>query len=386
MGSCTVRGLSLPENLEDSCQLTAWDLEKIGVTKAQKLLNWRAEIACSQTLRYMILGERDLFTLHAEPKERQLMSKNLPLVSIVIPAHNHDSYLEEAIQSVLKQDYPDVELIVLDDGSTDHTRKILEKYTGQFYWETHQNMGQANTLNKGWQMSGGKILAYLSADDVLLPNAVSTSVRYLLDHPELVMVYCDYNLIDPKSRVIRRVRAPDVSYRDMVVKSICAPGPGAFFRRDSFEAAGMWNPDLKRAPDYEFWLRLGQEGGFHRIPEVLAALRVHENSLSFAKVDNDLANEPVRIVLSYFRSEHVPADIKVSENEALSNRYLVSARLHFRSGRTRAALTHLWRALILYPRNFISGRTLRLILNGLLNRAGHRVWWKVRSFRERVGF
>ena len=78
------------------------------------------------------------------------MVNDFPLVSIVIPTYNHGPYLDDANRSVLNQDYQRVELIALDDGSTDHTQHILQKYSGVFYWETHENMGQANTLNKGW--------------------------------------------------------------------------------------------------------------------------------------------------------------------------------------------------------------------------------------------
>ena len=100
------------------------------------------------------------------------MTSLSPLVSIVIPAYNHDRYLGEAIDSILGQDYPNVELIVLDDGSTDGTRQILESYHSRFYWESHKNMGQANTLNKGWRMSKDDLLGYLSADDVLFSQAI----------------------------------------------------------------------------------------------------------------------------------------------------------------------------------------------------------------------
>lgn len=317
-------------------------------------------------------------------KEGARLNNEYPLVSIVIPAYNHADYLGEAIQSVLNQDYPNVELIVLDDGSTDYTRKVLERYTGRFHWETHCNMGQASTLNKGWQLSKGGILAYLSADDALLPSAVSTSIRCFMSHPQLMMVYCDFNLIDPNSRIIRSVKAPEVSYRDMVVKNICAPGPGAFFRRGDFEAVGMWNPCLKRAPDYEFWLKLGRKGYFRRIPEVLASLRVHENSLSFTSVDSYTAEEPVRIMSAYFRETNVPVAIKASKSEALSNANLVSSRVHLRSKRYSAAVSHLWQALKLHPKNIVAKRTWKLLANGLFNRAGHRIWWGARSFRERV--
>ena len=165
---------------------------------------------------------------------------NLPLVSIVIPVYNGEKYIKEAIDSVLQQDYPNIELLVMDDGSEDNTLEIIKQYTESIYWETHANMGQANTQNKGWQLARGEVLAYLSADDAFLPNAVSTSVKYLLANKDVVLTYCDYYLMDTHSEIIRGVYAPEYDYIDMVVKIICAPGPGAFFRREGFEKTGLF--------------------------------------------------------------------------------------------------------------------------------------------------
>ncbi len=93
-------------------------------------------------------------------------------VSPVIPAYNHASYLEQAIESVLAQDYPQFGLKVPDDGSTDNTNAVLAPYTGRVHWETQPNAGQARTLNKGWRMGRGEILGYLSADDLPRPRIV----------------------------------------------------------------------------------------------------------------------------------------------------------------------------------------------------------------------
>ena len=109
-----------------------------------------------------------------------MLSSN-PLVSIVIPCYNQGHYLRQAIDSALSQDYPGIELIVLDDGSTDGTQALLASYPDRFYRESHANMGQAGTLNKGWRMSKGEILSYLSADDFLLPGAVRRSVEALVE-------------------------------------------------------------------------------------------------------------------------------------------------------------------------------------------------------------
>lgn len=307
------------------------------------------------------------------------MNNDLPLVSIVIPAYNYADYLDEAIQSVLDQDYSNIELIVLDDGSTDNTRDVLENYRGRFHWETHPNMGHASTLNKGWQMSKGQILAYLNADDVLLPHAVNTSVEHLMANPDVVLVYCDFNLIDPNSAVIRRVKAPEFNYRDMVVKLICPPGPGAFFLRSAFESAGLWDNSLRMILDYEYWLRLGLEGQFLRIPEVLALLRIHNRAKTFANADESMAEECVRVISAYYRLQRIPTDVRESREEALSTAHIVTARFHFRSGRYRATIENLRKAWYLHPRNFLSVRTWRLAVNALFSRIGHKIWWTVRN-------
>jgi glycosyltransferase involved in cell wall biosynthesis len=317
-------------------------------------------------------------SINAETGEKEPADSRSPLVSVVIPAYNYASYLDEAIESVLNQDYPNVELIVLDDGSTDDTREVLEKYTGRFYWETQENMGQADTLNKGWRMSEGEILGRLSADDILLPNAVSTTVGYLSANPDAILAYCDYELIDEDSSVLRRVVAPEISYRDMVVTLLCPPGPGAFFRREAYLAAGPWNKELNLTLDYEYWLRLGLQGRFLKIPETLAGFRVHEESQTFAVASEAKSEEYARIISDYYRRRDVPADVRAAKNEALSNAYIFAARSHLRSRRYAKGLSRLLEGLSLYPRN-LSPRTARLIAHGLLNHVRHRLAQKLKK-------
>mgnify|MGYP001607374274 FL=1 len=300
-------------------------------------------------------------------------------VSIVIPAYNHGNYLNEAIRSVLGQDYPNVELIVLDDGSTDNTRKVLAKYGTDFRWETQKNMGQARTLEKGWRMAHGQILGYLSADDVLLPSAVGESVAALTAHQEAVATYCDFQLIDPESRVIRTVKTPDYSYRDMFITVTCPPGPGAFFRRSAYELAGPWNPSYRQMPDYDFWLRLGLYGNFIRIPRVLAAFRAHEASQTFSQTTAERAEEPILILQQILEREELPSDIRAISSVALANAYLVSAQLHVRAGRIRLGGRRLRVALQRSPADVLSPRVLRMVVNALFNRLGHRVSWAIRD-------
>lgn len=301
-----------------------------------------------------------------------------PLVSIVIPAYNQAGYLAEAIDSALAQDYARVELIVLDDGSTDGTRALLERYAARCHVESHPNMGQAATVNKGWRMAKGEILAYLAADDTLAPQAASAAVAELRAHPECVLAYPDYDLIDPRSRFIRRVRTPEFERRSLAVDLVCAPGPGAFLRRDAYERAGPWNERLRQIPDFELWMRLAGEGPFRRIPRSLAAYRVHDASQSFASVSPERAAEPVEVVRAYFASGGAPRELRGAAHEALGNAQLLAARLHLRSGRYAEAVRLMWAALRQHPGNFRRLRTWHLIVNGLVNRLAHQALWTLR--------
>ncbi len=310
------------------------------------------------------------------------MNNRFPLVSVVIPAYNHADYLDEAIRSVLEQDYPNLELLVLNDGSTDATRQVLTGYGERFYWETHDNMGQAETLNKGWRMSKGKILAYLSPDDILLPGAVTFSVEHLLANPGVVMTYCDYGLIDANSAFLRRVDAPVCSYREMVAKFVCPPGPGAFFLRSAFDDAGFWDGSFKQLPDYDFWLRLGLRGRFSKVPDMLAMFRVHETSLSFAAADNQRSEEYARVISDYYKIQRVPADVLAAKKEALSTAYVFTARSHLRSRRYAKGLARLAEGIFMYPKNLVRVRTLRIVAHGLLNHVRHEILRKIVKVRK----
>lgn len=307
------------------------------------------------------------------------MSASQPVVSVVIPAYNHARYVDEAIQSVLSQDYPHVELIVLDDGSRDNTREVLESYGNRFRWESHANMGQAATLAKGWAMARGDILGYLSADDRLEPTAVSESLARFTTHSETVATYCDFELIDPHSRVVRRVSTPDYEYREMLVNVTCPPGPGAFFRRSAYEKAGPWDSTLRQMPDYDFWLRLGLVGPFSHIPRVLAGFRVHDASQTYGQVNPERATEPVRIVSRLFERPGLPPELVRLRAQAVANAELVSAQLHSRAGRFAEGWRAVRRAAALDPKAIRSMRTARLVVNAALNRVGHRVLWSLKS-------
>jgi glycosyltransferase involved in cell wall biosynthesis len=311
------------------------------------------------------------------------MNLSLPIVSIIIPVHNHAEFLAEAIESVLAQDYPGTELIVLDDGSTDSTREVLARYKGRFFWESHANMGQARSLNKGWKIARGEILGKLSADDTLLPGAISELVKALLDNPQALVVYPDFQLIDPNSVTVRTLRLGDFNYFTMLIESECAVGAGALFRRRALELAGDWNPELPQTLDYDFWLRAGLYGDIVHIPKVLATFRVHPQSQSYRPMSERVAEEPVLVVSALFDHPDLPPQYKSLRNRGIANAHILTAQLHLRAGRVASAWQSMRNAQRLTPASLVRWRTMRALANALFNRTAHKLLWTIRGLLGR---
>jgi len=300
----------------------------------------------------------------------------LPRVTIVTPTYNQAQYLAETVDSVLAQDYPDVQYIVIDDGSTDDTREVLRSYDGRIQWESQENQGQAATLNKGWAMASGEIIGYLSSDDTLKANAVSESVRCLLDHPEAVLVYPDFELIDADSRVVRTFRTREFSYQELAVDLVCQPGPGALFWKKNFYAIGGWNSDLKQIPDFEYWLRLSQRGDFKRLPRVLASSRIHEASQSFRVVSIERAMEPVDCMTKLIRAGQIRLDSAKLSRWSIASAYLLSFRILFRSGLFRAGVVSLFNAVMLRPGLLARVSVWRVVGSALFGKTFYRALFR----------
>jgi len=272
-----------------------------------------------------------------------------PLVSIVTPVFNQADYLAETMESVLAQDYPNIEYLVIDDGSTDKTPEVLSRYSGRVRWESHANTGQARTLNKGWADSTGDILGYLSSDDLLYPGAVSKLVEILQGDSAIVCAFPDADLIDHKSRMVKKSVCRPFDLGELVVRQECYIGPGALFRRSAFEAVGGWKAELKLAPDREFWIRLAARGRFQFCPEVLASYRMHPGSISYKDVSEEVGREYLWVLDEYFSTASIPVEIANRKSEAYGYAKLILARNSFRAGRLKRGRELYKEACVLHP-------------------------------------
>jgi glycosyltransferase involved in cell wall biosynthesis len=199
-----------------------------------------------------------------------------PLVSIVTPSYNQGKFLEATICSVLSQDYPRLEYIIVDGGSTDNSLEIIRKYADQLaWWVSEADRGQTDAINKGFAHAHGEIFAWLNSDDTYEPGAVRAAVEYLLRHPEIGMVYGDANFIDEQGRVIGKFDARPTDYRRLRRGYVHIPQQAAFFRAALWHQVGPLDPSFYFAMDYDLWVRIAARAPIAYIPQTWANFRLH---------------------------------------------------------------------------------------------------------------
>jgi len=203
------------------------------------------------------------------------------LVSIVTPSYNQAGFLEATIRSVLEQDYPRIEYILVDGGSTDGSLEIIRKYADRFaWWVSEKDRGHADALNKGFAHAHGQVFAWLNSDDTYTPGAVSEAVAYLQAHPEVGMVYGDADLSDKEGRIIGRFASRQTDYRRLLRGSVHIPQATTFYRADLWQQLGPLDLSLFFSFDYDMWVRFSKVSRLQYLPRTWATFRLHEEGKS----------------------------------------------------------------------------------------------------------
>lgn len=204
----------------------------------------------------------------------------LPLVTIVTPSFNQASYLEETIKSVLTQDYPYIEYIIMDGGSTDGSVDIIKKYEDKLgYWESVKDKGQTDAINKGFNRAKGDILAWLNSDDTYNPKAIGEAVKFLMKHPDIALVYADCNFINEVGKVIGKFASRQTDYAKLRSGYVHIPQQTMFFRAKYWKELGPLDPSFYFAMDYDLWVRIAKHAPLYYLPgKTWANFRIHTSS------------------------------------------------------------------------------------------------------------
>lgn len=208
-----------------------------------------------------------------------------PLISIVTISFNQAEFLERTIKSVLEQDYPNVEYIVVDPGSTDGSRAIIDRYIDRIASTVFEpDNGAADGLNKGFAKATGDIYGFLNSDDILLPGALSEAVAYLVQHPKTDVVSGHSTIIDADDKLIRKGYSGRFSLRRYAYRGAGLMQPSTFFRKEIFEKVGGFYVQNKISWDGELFVDMALRGAkFSRANCLWSGFRLHSQSLTSSK-------------------------------------------------------------------------------------------------------
>lgn len=232
-------------------------------------------------------------------------------ISVITPVYNGERYIEETICSVLdaigdKQ----IEYLIIDDGSTDRTVEILEKFQDKVKVIRKLNAGESAAVNTGFNNAHGDFVLVVSADDPLFTPEIFENVsEYFDSNPDLVVWYPDWKMIDQYGDIIKVVTVSEYSDEKLIGRFMCLPGPGAFIRKSAALAINGRNVKWKFVGDYDFWLRISQIGELERRPGVLAQWRHHDDSTSISQRGVRMYSERISVIEDFLTENKISSNL-----------------------------------------------------------------------------
>ena len=275
-----------------------------------------------------------------------------PRVSVIIPTYNYGRYISEAVESVLAQTYTDFEVIVVDDGSTDQTPQVLERYTGVIRYIRQENMGVVEARNRGIRESRGEFIAFLDADDKWISNKLALQVGAMDEKPEVGLVHANYFILnergDLKERIRRYPRIPRSGW--IFPYLLCANfvmTSSVMVRRICFDHLELFQNRWKNnSSDYEMWLRIATIRPFQYLAYPLVVYRVHGEGLTA----NEISWRNRRAIVNEFMSCYGDlAEVVKMRRTIWCTNALLDAHLAIKYGFITDGVGRLWGSLGYLP-------------------------------------
>jgi len=196
----------------------------------------------------------------------------------VMPSYNQVTFIERSILSVLNQNYPNLQFIIMDGGSTDGTVEIIRKYERYLTWRSERDRGQADALNKALQLADGELVGWQNSDDVYFPGAFQRMHELSRRRPRAVLYNGTVVKIDSDDRITYISKYIRPSRLRLLYEGFIMSSQGVFWRRDIQSSVGFYNPDLYIAMDVDFWLRVLEVGTAEFLPQIIGGFRAHEGT------------------------------------------------------------------------------------------------------------
>ena len=288
------------------------------------------------------------------------MADELPTVSVVMPVRNGETFLAEAIKSILNQTFRDFEFVIVDDGSIDGTPQILKNFEQKdrrIRVVLRDSRGRTISLNEGISMSTGELVAIMDGDDIAAPGRLRKQVDFLNENQNCVALGAEVMFVDAEGRPLGRGNHPRghavIRRRLLLGEGTAISQPVVMFRRRAFQEIGGYNERFEVAQDLDLFLRLSEVGLVENLPDILLSWRQHPASVNrtrfkdWRRIMQEIISAAIRrIGPERFAEELFPAEFDFQ----FPNEPLALARLALNGGQLRTALSYAWRALINGPR------------------------------------
>jgi glycosyltransferase involved in cell wall biosynthesis len=280
-----------------------------------------------------------------------------PKISVIIPTYNHSQYLKRAIDSVLNQTYEDFEIIVVDDGSTDNTRGLIDAYGNQIKYIYQENQGLASARNTGIQASQAKYVAFLDADDWFAKENLEIKVSYLEDHPDAAWVYSDWQYLDDKGNYLEKgstifkyahKKLTGHIFEELVYnRNFISPCTVAV-KKTILEDVGYFDPSVICQEDLDLWLRISLKYPAHYIDKVLVYVTALPGSLS-----RDFSKWVSGNAVIVDKLKHlIPDDLKNRGkilDKIIADKHTFLGRDFFQRGQLNEAINAFWQSIKHFP-------------------------------------
>jgi glycosyltransferase involved in cell wall biosynthesis len=206
-------------------------------------------------------------------------SSSFPIISVITPSYNQKEFLEKTILSVLDQNYPNLEFIIIDGGSTDGSVEVIKKYEKFLkYWVSEKDSGQTSAINKGLKIATGEWVCWQNSDDVFLNGCFKELATIINKEPELNLIFGNLKLIDQKDNFIRNIKFVQPNFNSIFHEGMVISNQCAFWKASVHQQIGYLNENYSYAFDFEWFLRLSKLGNIKHVNSFWGSFRIQPNA------------------------------------------------------------------------------------------------------------